>query len=127
MNSGYSARAKRRRFAKPLVSLALSSFYFTVSTALSLMNPAVVAVIVVLPTARPVATSAISDRRLGGITALPHHTWRADDGDGQRVADTRSSAGCPVGRSCPVPSISLHRRRTVHRCARIRPPAWWAH
>jgi len=31
-------------------------FYFTVRTALSLMNPAVVAVIVVLPTARPVAT-----------------------------------------------------------------------
>ena len=30
--------------------------YFTVSTALSLMNPAVVAVIVVLPAARPVAT-----------------------------------------------------------------------
>jgi hypothetical protein len=35
---------------------ALSYAYFTVSTALPLMSPAVVAVTVVLPTARPVAT-----------------------------------------------------------------------
>jgi len=61
MGSGLTRSARDRATTLP------KGLYFTVKTALSLMNPAVVAVIVALPTVRPVAiprslTVAFSER-----------------------------------------------------------------